>query len=433
MKPRANLEIHLREVNVADPEECLPQKTSDNVQELLDIFSACAGWDVTWNIIREMLPWLSYDKPVGNEGFLARAEWVYSEALVFWSQLLKQLGRPMKLMYFSELKYCADVPTYSVPAWDLDAGIIPVCEQNLSSKRAELIKELVLSEETYLMDMQLFHTMIISDFFKKKYKLLLMSNLGDIIKLHEAMFEELRLTDNIARVFLSRGEALKIYVHYVENYIENQMRMRKLQLSGNSKSRIVLEEFNQFACRPVSRFPRYGSIFKKLQKHTELCHPSRSDVDHLVKLISSILDLTSSAVRKWQMKTRAIELNEEIGRKRLKRVGITSLLQPARSLVKEGTVLVYPSKASKVFVEVNCLLFNDVILLVHRSKRRLQSMFLEGACVRFENHKTIFGILVFGLAIRISTSDGLVFFLQDEKKIRGWEDSIKRLIPLQIN
>ena len=111
-------------------------------------------------------------------------------------------------------------------------------------------------------------------------------------------------------------------------------------------------------------------------------------------------------------------------------MGIKSLLKPTRSLVKEGLGYVYPRRTNSAFNEVHCLLFNDVLLLFNRSKRRLQSIFLKGACVSLESHQTISGLLVYGLIITRS-SESLAFFLHDAKEIQVWQDSIKRLIRLR--
>jgi len=346
--------------------------------------------------------------------------------------LLKELGRPVKLEYLGVFKYSADGPTYKIPDLDLNVGIIPVYEQDYSRRRAAIIEELVFTEGSYLNDMKLFQTMLLSDAFKKKYKLLLCSNLGNIIKLHDDMFEELLQTDNIAKVFLSRGEALKMYVNYGENYVENQMRMRKLQKSGNSKSRIILEEFNQFACRPVSRLPRYRLIFDKLQEWTEPYHPSKPDLDNLCKLILSINELTTGAVKKWQMKMRATELASEIGRKRLRKAGISSLLEPARSLLREGLVLCPQRvKNPKHLVEVNCLLFNDVLILFHHPRRQLESIFLDGARMSLDA-RVVLGISVIALTITKPPSERLVFFLLAGPNVRKWEYLIEKQIPLSI-
>jgi len=419
---------HKRELDV---KEASHSKISDKVNELLAIFSVCAGCVVPSHILTVMVPWLCYDKPMDGEDFLPRVEWLDTKGLVFLSDLLRHFGHPVKLVYLGTL---IAGPSCAIPKSDLELGIIPIWERKLSYCRYKVFEELILSEGIYLNDLKMFHTLITSEVFKHKCKQLSMSNLSDIIDIHESVLVGMLKTDNIAKVYLSRGEALKKqYTNYALDHTKNLKRFENLQ-SKNIMTRTMLENFSHFACKPVSRLSRYVRIFEVLQRKTESYHPQRCDVDELVLLLNSILNLANDTMSKWRMRQRAVELNTEIGQKRLRKIGISSLLVQSRFMVKEGRVLSYPKVGRKpdALVEARCVLFNDVLLLIYPPNRHLQSIVLEHSRVNLRSKRTIFGNSVFGLYIRRFSLE-LVFFLTTLEESVEWKVCLNKIIPLSID
>jgi len=225
--------------------------------------------------------------------------------------------------------------------------------------RANIIKELVTTEETYLETLKELNDQFLSS-YTEKLKLKQLIDLTDfrqdvntLISLHGTLLEKFRSEDSICDVFLGEIAFLKMYKNVIHNYVEvdrvmkdsiskKSIKFKKLfEKSENERLRAdPIGYFQYLAITIVQRTPRYKLMLSDLKKHTPPEHP---EYDNLVKGLNQIVEICSiinEYQRRKENEHQLLQLQMKIDRRSLAAHKIPNLVIPSRRLIRFGQVAI---------------------------------------------------------------------------------------------
>jgi len=226
--------------------------------------------------------------------------------------------------------------------------------------RANIIKELVTTEETYLETLKELNDQFLSS-YTDQLKLKQLIDLTDfrhdvntLISLHSTLLEKFRSQKSICDVFLGEIAFLKIYKNVIHNYVEVDRVMKDSISTKSIKSfKKLFEEseneslkadpvgyFQYLAITIVQRTPRYKLMLSDLKKHTPPDHP---EYDNLVKGLNQVVEICS-VINEYQTRKenehQLLQLQMKIDRRSLAEHKIQNLVIPSRRLIRFGQVAI---------------------------------------------------------------------------------------------
>jgi len=264
-------------------------------------------------------------------------------------------------------------------------------------KRAEIIKELLSTEKTYINGLEELHKEFLKPFakvLKKSTGVDLASfeeKIANLIRLHKHINDRFEKAENICTVFKEEFAFVKMYKPYIKDYEETFRHLREA-----SKKRSFKWIFNQGAARVsanplgffqdrgitiVQRPPRYILLLEQLIKRTPARHPMYRDLKNGLSEIQVTCGDINGYLQQLESKNKLFELSEKIDSDTLRQRGVKQLVVPARRLIMMGEVAIKKYKPSRSFYrraaqDGNSIIFeaalvvmcND-ILLISRGKR----------------------------------------------------------------
>eukprot|EP01103_Thecamoeba_quadrilineata_P016274 TRINITY_DN5397_c0_g1_i1.p1 TRINITY_DN5397_c0_g1~~TRINITY_DN5397_c0_g1_i1.p1 ORF type:complete len:724 (+),score=162.54 TRINITY_DN5397_c0_g1_i1:74-2245(+) len=263
-------------------------------------------------------------------------------------------------------------------------------KEKVQTKRANILNEIITTERDYVKDLQL----LVNNFLKpmKKFQVIdsvqvgnLFSNVEIILGINTQLLAELEeaLTDTKAEdvivgvTFKKMSDFMKMYA----TYCVNQPKALETLEECKQKSTFVnfLEECQanpavrglnlfSFIIKPVQRLCKYPLFFKDLLNNTPTEHPDFTHVTEALKKISEVVEKVNEAKRQAEDMQKIVDIQTSIE-------GINDLVQPSRSYLGEGDVLVMythqgnSAATDKKLESGHYFLFNDIIVMVRTKKK----------------------------------------------------------------
>ncbi|CAG8523760.1 4631_t:CDS:10 [Paraglomus occultum] len=248
-------------------------------------------------------------------------------------------------------------------------------------KRQEAIHELVLTEQSYLCDLQ----MIIQTFYSPLQSRLssselttLFANIDDILLVNTALLSDLEqrqeegiVVECIGDVFLKHADNLTCYIEYCGN----QMNASKFLIMRRSADR-ELDQFlkkqqqepqcrnldlSSFLLQPMQRITRYPLLLRQILHYTEKDHTDHENMMQALKKAESVLEETDEAIRDQENKLKIAEITKIVDFETLgEKLELTSMTKfvGKRQYIMEG-----PLQKAKSSRKLYGYLFNDMLIL----------------------------------------------------------------------
>ncbi|XP_030610709.1 dynamin-binding protein isoform X4 [Archocentrus centrarchus] len=176
-------------------------------------------------------------------------------------------------------------------------------EIRMLEKRSKVIEELLQTEKDYIKDLQMCVEEIIEPLQKKAKNVDfdgLFGNINSVIDLSQRMFDSLKETDSIGKVFLDFKEELEeVYKLYCQNH-DDAISLLETYEKDENIQRNVLEclerlrgktnyiNLGSFLIKPVQRVMRYPLLLTELLGATPESHHDRDQLTKAVQAVKQI-------------------------------------------------------------------------------------------------------------------------------------------------
>jgi len=310
-------------------------------------------------------------------------------------------------------------------------------------QRVDIIKELVNTEQVYLDGIKELYKVFlepVSEILNEQEKLTLLNYIPQIIDLSSNLLQEFREANNIAKIFLTVGQHLKIYSRYLVNYTDMCVLVRDLEHQRKftrycKKNDIRSKVFYSSCILPVQRGPRYILLLKELRKKTQTDHPMVKDLDNAIAFMDDICHTINKHGKTIEKQHHLFRISSTIKENSLKENGIWPLVKPARTLIREGTILCYESALKKKdhkkqnissvhLVKAKGVLCNDILLII--SKQKVKRLMQVDYIRLIDIEMTKMGKKFFGIHITDTNEEILVFYVHEKLDRDAWSESIRK-------
>jgi len=195
---------------------------------------------------------------------------------------------------------------------------------------------------------------------------------------------------------------------------------------------------------PVQRGPRYYLLLKELRKKTQADHPMVKDLDKAIEFTEEICSTINKHGKTIENQHHLFRISSTIKKKSLIENEIWPLVEPARTLIREGIVLCYQSALKKKdhkkenissvhLIKVMAVLCNDMLIII--SKRKVKRLIQLQYLRLIDIEMTHMGKKFFGVHITDTREEILVFYVHKKLDRDVWSDSIRKYtrIAQEIN
>jgi len=263
-------------------------------------------------------------------------------------------------------------------------------------RRKKIIKELLMTERTYVRSL----TVVVEVYLKpiRKNKVLqpdkiqlIFSNIEEIIEenkkllnILEARWQKWWTFQKLADVFLDlENSFVKVYSQYVSNYDKGVEAIDVAFKNANfSKFVIKCEEDNYsskavdelslegFLIAPVQRLPRYVLLLQEILNFTPEDHPDYTNMSRATNYVRSLVTAVNDSKRKQEYTTELMNIQISLSNYN------DSLVTPYRRLMKKGQLIEHlePSLLnifdSKKEVQRYLFVCSDIILITRMKKKK---------------------------------------------------------------
>ncbi|CAG8576933.1 3066_t:CDS:10, partial [Cetraspora pellucida] len=277
----------------------------------------------------------------------------------------------------------------SAPLW---AGIMD--SKTLKSitkeerKRQEAIYELIITEQTYLRDLQIIIELFygpLQNFLSDQELSTLFCNIQDILLCNTAILSDLEqrqeedayFVSKVGDILLKHSKDLTLYTKYCGNQL-NATKFLQKKCSVDKKFADFLKKIQQdpqcgsldlssFLLKPLQRITRYPLLIRQILHYT-----SKDNIDHqnmmqALHKAEKILEETNEAAREQENQMKLNEISNLVDLENLEeKLDLTSM---TRLVGKRQFILEGPLKKAKSGRNLYGYLFNDILLLRHSNKK----------------------------------------------------------------
>jgi len=275
---------------------------------------------------------------------------------------------------------------------------------NKCKKRAEIIQELVNTEQSYINGLKELHREFLKPFGKELKKSAGVDvshfeiKIANLIHLHKGIYDRFEKADNLCTVFLEDFKFVKMYKPYIKAYEETFRHLREASKKRAFKwifkrvgGRVSADPLGYFQARGITivqRPPRYILLLADLKKKTPKQHPMYADLENGLKEIETTCGDINGYLLQLENEHKLFELSQEIDQQTLRDHGVKQLVAPARRLVRWGDVAIKkykPNKSTKsfyrrvsgntLFERATVVMCNDILLIKRGKKNRVIRVF----------------------------------------------------------
>ncbi|ORX55702.1 hypothetical protein DM01DRAFT_1335097 [Hesseltinella vesiculosa] len=246
-------------------------------------------------------------------------------------------------------------------------------------QRQEAIYELIVTEKSYLRDLQ----MIVNVFFVDSSKYLqpneqdvIFSNIDDLLLCNTALLSDLEkrqrecanVIDCVGDIFLQHAESLNCYSSFCRNQSFASRFLQKKRSedqwfdvflkTAQSRPECRSLDLSHFLLQPVQRITRYPLLLKQILKSTPKRHPDYGLVKSALSKSSRVLDDVNEETRRFENRQKMSELSRILDME-----GYGRLDAPGREYVMDGVL--HKAKSGR---KLQGYLFSDMFLLLEPLK-----------------------------------------------------------------
>ncbi|KAJ3273153.1 hypothetical protein HDV01_004793 [Terramyces sp. JEL0728] len=233
----------------------------------------------------------------------------------------------------------------------------------MTKKQKEIIDEIVELDQKYLEDLKLIQTVFYdplesSALLSHTVRNDLFHNLADIISMHDKInrtLEKEKTLEQLISCFQDAVPDLQSYKEYVSNQYKQRRTLEKM------KSDPLFLKLLQ----PMQKITRYPLLFKRLLPNMVQGAQNYKNLTKLLTDIEKIIEQVNGTIKKMEAQARIRQIDENLN------FGVVcekfKLLTDERELIQEKP-LQYLSKTGAP-MDVTLILFNDLILIVRKSKK----------------------------------------------------------------
>lgn len=204
---------------------------------------------------------------------------------------------------------------------------------NDEKKRQEAFFELVGTEKSYILDLQLIIELFfvpISEFLNRNDLNHLFQNITELLDINTRLFDDLEtslttqnfLVERIGVLFLSHVQYLEYYTTYCSKLSRGIAFLQKKRASDKRLGDFLRETLRNPRCRnldlssflllPMQRITRYTLIFKQILHHTPVMHPDYDQTVQSYELSQGTADMINSAAIDQENKDKLEEMISQI-------------------------------------------------------------------------------------------------------------------------
>jgi len=229
----------------------------------------------------------------------------------------------------------------------------------------------------------------------------LVSNLETLCKVHETFLQDMTVEQaDLPAVILKYADYFKMYTTYLNGYEKTLSTLNALRAHKKfqdflveCRKRLVKTgnglDLMSYMIMPVQRVPRYVLLLRELRKHTPSSLPGFNTINEALMKTKTIAAHINESKRQMENMSKLIEIQNKISGS----MG-TTILQPARRLIREGQLQEISSKGLFGSVKANLrifFLFNDILLWTTTDYKFKGVMNLAAASLNTDGKKTHFG------------------------------------------
>ncbi|KAJ3310864.1 Rho guanine nucleotide exchange factor 26 [Boothiomyces sp. JEL0838] len=251
-----------------------------------------------------------------------------------------------------------------------------------TKKQREIIDEIVELDQKYLEDLKLIQTVFYdplesSELLSHTVKNDLFHNLADIISMHDKINKILENQKTLEQLISCFQDAVPDF-HCYKEYVSNQYKQRrtlekmksdplflKLLQKCESNPKLRKLSFSDMLMKPMQKITRYPLLFKRLLPTMVQGSQNYRNLTKLLTDIEKIIEQVNGTIKKMEAQARIRQIDENLN------FGVVcekfKLLTDERELIQEKP-LQYLSKNGAP-IDVTLILFNDLILIVRKSKK----------------------------------------------------------------
>ncbi|KAH8550754.1 hypothetical protein BGW37DRAFT_426985 [Umbelopsis sp. PMI_123] len=230
-------------------------------------------------------------------------------------------------------------------------------------KRQEAIYELIVTERTYLRDLQLIVNVFYaasSQYLSPDAQNIIFSNVEDLLLCNTAILSDL---EDRQREGANFAENLKCYQTYCRNqsaasrYLQKKRDEDKVFAiflkSCQSRPECRSLDLSSFLLEPMQRITRYPLLLRQILQSTPKYHHDYGMVIDAIEKAEEVLKDVNEAARKHENKQKLQELSRLVDLE-----GLESIERAGREFMMEGPL--YKSKSGR---KLHACLFNDMLIL----------------------------------------------------------------------
>ncbi|CAM0136668.1 unnamed protein product [Umbelopsis sp. WA50703] len=241
-------------------------------------------------------------------------------------------------------------------------------------KRQEAIYELVVTEKTYLNDLQLIVNVFYADssqYLSPDAQNVIFSNVEDLLLCNTAILSDLEdrqreganFVGAVGDIFLTHAENLKCYQTYCRNQAAASRFLQKKRdedklfaaflKSCQSRPECRSLDLSSFLLEPMQRITRYPLLLRQILQSTPKYHHDYGMVAEAIEKAEQVLQDVNEAARRHENKQKLQELSRLVDLE-----GLETIDRVGREFVMEGTL--YKAKSGR---KLHGCLFNDMLIL----------------------------------------------------------------------
>ena len=251
------------------------------------------------------------------------------------------------------------------------------------------VQEIMSSEKSYVTILQIldeFRKHVESKITKTSeegvriYQMSLFTILPQLLMLNSHLLEEFetRITNwathkKIADVLVKKGNFLKIYSAYMDTFEQTNSIFQECVRKFQRFAKLVKEFEKLPLCQslglqghmlaPVQRLPRYKMLLETYLKYQEENAEDFEDTQNAIKIVISVTNASNKGLHEKEMMNKMKELQKKFGSE-------FELIQPARSLLKEGalanvTIWEVPQPCHAILVNDSLLIACPKVTKIH--------------------------------------------------------------------
>jgi len=241
-------------------------------------------------------------------------------------------------------------------------------------KRQEAIYELIVTERTYLHDLQLIVNVFYansSQYLSPDAQNVIFSNVEDLLLCNTAILSDLEdrqleganFVSGVGDIFLTHAENLKCYQTYCRNQSAASKFLQKKRdedkvfaaflKSCQSRPECRALDLSSFLLEPMQRITRYPLLLRQILQSTAKYHHDHGMVADAIERTEQVLKEVNEAARKHENKQKLQELSRLVDLE-----GLESIDRAGREFMMEGPL--YKAKSGR---KLHACLFNDMLIL----------------------------------------------------------------------